>query len=213
MTSKAQWNIIHVPIIIKVWIFIISLICGATTIYAQDPIHDPSTIIKGDDNRYYLFSTGDGVYSMSSSNPQFTDYRRETSPLNANNYPAWIDNYVQNFEGNFWAPDVILMDGYYYVYYSASSFGSSSSTIGVVRTPSLANPQWEDLGMVVHSDGSRSDINAIDPALFEDSDGKIWMSYGSFFGGIGLVEIDRQTGKTKGSINHIAGGNHQAYEA
>lgn len=183
---------------------------GAT---AQDPIHDPSTIIKGDNNRYYLFSTGNGVYTMSSTNANFTDRKVEPTPLNPANYPTWINTYVTGFGGNFWAPDIVYMGGYYYLYYSASSFGSSRSAIGVTRTASLATPSWQDQGMVVYSDGSASAYNAIDPALFVDTDGKVYMSYGSFFGGIVIVEINPATGKTTGATTKLVGGNHQAYEA
>lgn len=186
---------------------------GVTALQAQGPVHDPTAIIKGEDDRYYVFSTGDGVYALSSSNPQFSDFREEPTPLNPEQYPAWIDQYVTDFGGNFWAPGVIYMNGYYYLYYSASSFGSSRSAIGVTRTPTLANPQWEDQGLVVSSNGNISDINAIDPALFRDDDDRIWMSYGSFFGGIAVVEIDPETGKTMGAVTKLAGGNHQDYEA
>ncbi|GAO30222.1 arabinan endo-1,5-alpha-L-arabinosidase [Geofilum rubicundum JCM 15548] len=180
---------------------------------AQGPVHDPSTIVKGDDDRYYVFSTGDGIYGLSSSNPQFTNHQEEPTPLDPNNHPTWIDSYVTDFGGNFWAPDLIYMEGYYYLYYSASSFGTSRSVIGVTRTPSLANPTWEDQGLVVSSNGSNTAINAIDPALMRDTDGKIWMSYGSYFGGIGVIEIDPSTGKTLGSLTKIAGGSHRDYEA
>ena len=36
--------------------------------------------------------------------------------------------------------------------------------------------------------------NAIDPALFYDKDGRLWMVYGSWSGGIFLLEIDQETG-------------------
>ena len=37
--------------------------------------------------------------------------------------------------------------------------------------------------------------NAIDPALFFDTEGKLWMTYGSWSGGIFLLEIDPETGE------------------
>lgn len=37
--------------------------------------------------------------------------------------------------------------------------------------------------------------NAIDPTIFHDADGKFWMVYGSFSGGIFLLELDEETGK------------------
>lgn len=36
--------------------------------------------------------------------------------------------------------------------------------------------------------------NAIDPTLFYDTEGKLWMTYGSWSGGIYLLELDPQTG-------------------
>ncbi|ASB48631.1 family 43 glycosylhydrolase [Alkalitalea saponilacus] len=191
-------------------------------VMAQGPIHDPSHIIKGDDDRYYVFATGlnsdngnttVGIYGVSSSNSNFTNWREEPSPVDHINFPDWINTYVPGFNGHFWAPCIIYMEGYYYLYYSASNFGTSNSIIGVTRTPSLANPTWEDLGLVVSSDGTRNAINAIDPAMFKDDDGRVWMSYGSYFGGIGVIEINPETGKTIGSLTHIYGGNHQDIEA
>ena len=37
-------------------------------------------------------------------------------------------------------------------------------------------------------------MNAIDPCVFYDEDGKLWMAYGSWFGGIYLLELDPTTG-------------------
>lgn len=37
--------------------------------------------------------------------------------------------------------------------------------------------------------------NAIDPELFYDKDGTLWMSYGSWSGGVYLLKIDKSTGK------------------
>ncbi|MCZ8518529.1 MULTISPECIES: LamG-like jellyroll fold domain-containing protein [Paenibacillus] len=37
--------------------------------------------------------------------------------------------------------------------------------------------------------------NAIDPALFHDKEGKLWMAYGSWSGGIFVLQIDKKTGK------------------
>lgn len=36
--------------------------------------------------------------------------------------------------------------------------------------------------------------NAIDPTIFYDEDGRLWMTYGSWSGGIFLLELDKQTG-------------------
>ncbi len=171
--------------------------------------HDPATLVK-DQDTYFHFTTGNGVW-----------YSRSTDMVNWGNpdtifgtsWPSWINDAVPGFEGHFWAPDAIQMGNYYYVYYSVSTFGSSRSAIGVVRTPSLKNPNWEDLGVVVQSYGGSNEINAIDAALFRDHDGRVYMSYGSWFGGLGVAEINQRTGKLASSVSHIYGGGHQSIEA
>lgn len=179
---------------------------------AQAPSHDPTSIVENTDGRYWIFTTGDGVWAMSASDQAFTDWRPETTPFTPGTWPDWISSYVPDFAGTFWAPGVIQMNGYYYLYYSASTFGSSRSAIGVTRASDLNGP-WTDLGVVVSSNGSGDAINAIDPALFEDTDGRVYMSYGSWFGGLAVVEIDAETGKATGPTSPIAGGNHQSREA
>ncbi len=54
------------------------------------------------------------------------------------------------------------------------------------------NPKWtRKMGKEYNTDYAP---NALDPALIEDSDGKLWMVYGSWSGGIFLLEIDKSTG-------------------
>jgi len=37
--------------------------------------------------------------------------------------------------------------------------------------------------------------NAIDPSVFHDRDGSLWMTFGSYWTGIKLIQLDPQTGK------------------
>src|SRR5688572_8159082 len=178
--------------------------------------HDPSALIK-DGSRYWMFTTGNGIYAAYSTDLiQWTSGPKTVFPIGT--WPSWINSAVPGFGGNFWAPDCIYMNGKYYLYYSCSTFGSSRSAIGVATSPTLdqnsSSYVWTDLGMVVSSAVS-TDINAIDPALFMDSNGKVYMSYGSFSGGLGVVEIDPATGKKKSgaSVVKVAGGNGADWEA
>lgn len=50
--------------------------------------------------------------------------------------------------------------------------------------------------------------NAIDPAIFYDTDGKMWMAYGSWSGGIYLLELDPATGRAIHPTASTADGNH-----
>ncbi|MBN1185328.1 MAG: family 43 glycosylhydrolase [Bacteroidales bacterium] len=180
--------------------------------------HDPATITK-DGNTYWHMYTAPGIGFASSTNLTSWNFSSKhiftAGPNWKTNYPAWTITYfgTTNTDGNLWAPDVIYMNGAYYLYYSCSSFGSSRSAIGLVVSPSLNSPDWIDYGMVVSSSGLSTDINAIDPGLFRDTDGKIYMTYGSWFGGIGIVEIDSVTGLATTSVTHVYGGGHQSIEA
>ena len=190
-------------------LWLCSLMASAITLSGLINSHDPGTITK-DGNTYFHFTTGTGIWYSTSTN--LTTWTGGPRPV-FTSYPSWITNKIPNFGGSFWAPDIIHMNGYFYLYYSVSTFGSSNSAIGVVRSASLTSPSWQDLGVVVESYGGGSEINAIDPALYRDHDGKVYMSYGSFFGGIGIAEINQSTGKLNGSVTKIYGGNHADIEA
>jgi len=50
--------------------------------------------------------------------------------------------------------------------------------------------------VVVASSNGTEDCDAIDPGLLLDpTDGRLWLSYGTYFGFIRLVELDPKTGK------------------
>src|SRR5438874_1184831 len=53
--------------------------------------------------------------------------------------------------------------------------------------------KWTDSGKVVTSH-TNDDFNAIDPAAFLDTDGRLYMAFGSFWSGIQLLELDPNTG-------------------
>src|SRR5205085_3251670 len=133
--------------------------------------HDPSTITK-DGNKYFMYGTGftysDGTivpFTIAYSTNLYTWTRSYKTVFPKGTWPKWINTIVPGFTGNFWAPDIVFMNGKYYLYYSASSFGSSTSVIGLATSPTLDpnSPDylWTDQGMVVSSSSS-SQANAID---------------------------------------------------
>ncbi|KAB7728642.1 family 43 glycosylhydrolase [Rudanella paleaurantiibacter] len=192
------------------------------TAVAQTPVstsgittHDPSTLQK-EAGRYWYFSTGHGIQAVSSTDLQ--TWKLEKPVFERGTWPNWIDSTVRGFKGHFWAPDCIRMNGKYYLYYSCSTFGSPVSAIGVATSPTL-DPQspdyrWTDAGMVVRSK-TRDDFNAIDPGLMRDTDGRVYLVYGSFHGGIGAAELDTLTGKVKAgtTVGRVAGGRQSDWEA
>ena len=97
----------------------------------------------------------------------------------------------------FWAPEVVKMNNRFYLYYSVSQVGSRNSYIGVAVSDSPEGP-WKDLGAAVTSkEGDGHTGNAIDSSVVQAEDGSYWMSYGSYFGGIFLVELNPETGLLK----------------
>lgn len=163
-------------------------------------IHDPSSIVKCD-NTYWIFATGDGIHAKYSTD--MVAWSDGPTPFTTSGFPAWILNYAktdtEQFEGFFWAPDIIFMNDQYYLYYSCSIWGTMNSCIGVVVNKTL-NPndpdyEWVDQGdMGIYSSGGY--VNAIDPAIMRGHDGRIWLTYGSFNrDGIMITEIDSVSGK------------------
>lgn len=179
-------------------------------------IHDPSTIVR-DGNRFWTFGTGAGANNFP-INALYSDdlitWHRGPSPIPRNTRPGWINGKVPDFDGNFWAPDIIQMNGRYYLYYSAFSITSGmNSAIGVMVTDSLNNPNWRDLGMVVSTrdeprSASGQPVNAIDAGVFRDANNDVWMLYGSHYAGIFMVQINPTTGLRMNSTRYPVVGNN-----
>jgi arabinan endo-1,5-alpha-L-arabinosidase len=157
-------------------------------------VHDPSTIVKCGDE-FWIFYTGRGVPSYHSKDL----VKWEPGPRVFTNAPAWTDQAVPKHRGSyFWAPDIIHLGDRYLLYYAVSTFGKRVSAIGLATNPTLDPSnlkfQWTDCGLVVQS-ATNDDFNTIDPAIFHDADGKLWLAFGSFWSGIKLIQLDPKTGK------------------
>ncbi|HZL10684.1 MAG TPA: family 43 glycosylhydrolase [Prolixibacteraceae bacterium] len=184
--------------IYKLFSIVIILFFSTTAFALQGSVgaHDPSSIVK-DGNTYWIFTTADGIGAKYSTDlVKWTDGK---SPYTKTIWPSWITLYAKAFSGSFWAPECIYMNGKYYLYYAAA--GSGECCIGLVTSPSLNNPEWTDEGVVIWSVAANDNTNGIDPDVFFDADGKLWLSYGSWLGGIRMVELDKTTGRPFDFIN------------
>ena len=142
-------------------------------------IHDPSTIVKCD-GKYYTFGTGSGGL------------------MSEDGY-HWTDGAVRTGGGV--APDAIKIGDRYLVAYSSGYPGTEGKVKGVVTTmwTKTLDPSSPDFGYsepeLVAWAGADDDCWCIDPAfLLDPTTGRLWLSSGTYFGAIRIVELDPATG-------------------
>ncbi|CAM3881216.1 family 43 glycosylhydrolase [Mucilaginibacter galii] len=145
-------------------------------------IHDPSTITLCD-GKYYTFGTrGGGLISED----------------------GWTWNGGAERPGGGAAPDVVKIGNRYLIVYGATGGGLGGGHNGKILTmwnktldPKSPDFKYSEAVVVASSDG-KEDNDAIDPGLLLDpNDGRLWLSYGTYFGFIRLIELDPATGQRK----------------
>lgn len=158
-------------------------------------VHDP-VMARGEDGRYYIFATGMGVGVMSSSDMK--EWQFEAPVLKE--IPTWAIDTVRGYRGHTWAPDISYHNGMWHLYYSCSTFGKNGSAIGHAVNKTLdtrsADFGWTDKGMVIASHRGKDNWNAIDPNLIVDRKGVPYLTYGSFWDGIQLIQLSEKDYQT-----------------
>ncbi len=194
--------------------------------FAEVTVHDPSVVRDGEN--VYVF----GSHLASAKTADLMKWTQiSTSPAAGNKL---VPNAAVEFSevltwaqtNTFWAPDVIrLGDGKYYMYYCACRGDSPRSALGLAVADSIEGP-YKHVAVLLRSgmsgaseDGTPYDAtkhpNVVDPAVFFDQAGKLWMVYGSYSGGIFILEMDPATGRQKpgqGYGKKLIGGNHARIE-
>lgn len=174
----------------------------ALTLSGDIHTHDPALVVGAEGEPWYVFSTGDvrkglGSPQIRRSTDEGLTWELVGTVWDAKTRPEWAYEAVPGVS-NFWAPEVIEHDGTFYLYYSASTFGSNRSAIGLTTNTTLdpddPDYAWVDQGEVLRSEPGETDYNAIDPGVITDADGTPWMAFGSFWGGIQLVELTWPSG-------------------
>lgn len=142
-------------------------------------IHDPSTIMECE-GKYYTFGTGGGGL------------------ISPDGY-TWDGGAVRPGGGA--APDAIKIGDRYLIAYGATGGGLGGGHAGIIYTmwnktldPKSPDFKYSEPNLVAQSEYDE-DCDAIDPSLLMGPDGRLWMSYGTYFGFIRLVELDPATGK------------------
>ena len=174
-----------------------------TSAWGGRHVHDP-TAARDDDGTYWLFSTDarsdgpvrGGVQVRRSTDLVTWDFHGWALPGVPAPAAAWSG------AAGLWAPDVVRAETpagtTWRMYYSASTFGSRRSAIGLAEAPHPSGP-WTDRGVVVASEHADPPAglghpNAIDANVVTEPDGTQWLVYGSFFGGIHALPLDAATG-------------------
>ncbi len=203
--------------------------------YSNDPqqawqesgpgVHDPSVIKVGDS--YYVF--GSHVAAAK------TDDLMNWTQISGDGVPNTLIDLESELEeemawamtATLWAPDHIqLGDGRFYMYYCASKGDEPRAVLGRAVSDNIEGP-YVNLGVFLRSgdpsvptpNGSVFNANihphVIDPHVFFDPQGKLWMVYGSYSGGIFILELDPEDGLPLPGQNfgkHLWGGNHARIE-
>ena len=169
--------------------FLIALCMQALSAEAQigQPyIHDPTTLAECD-GKYYTFGTGGGG-------------------LISDDGWAWHGGAERPGGGA--APDVLKIGDRYLIIYGATGGGLGGGHNGRILTMwnRSLDPRSPDFHFtqpveVCASDGLE-DQDAIDPGLLLDpTTGRLWASYGTYFGSIRLIELDPTTGeRVRGNV-------------
>ena len=154
---------------------------GTLTAQVGKPfIHDPSTIMECE-GKYYTFGTGGGGLISED---------------------GWTWNSGAVRPGGGAAPDAIKIGDRYLIVYGATGGGLGGGHNGRILTmwnktldPKSPDFKYSEAVVVASTDGNE-DCDAIDPGILLDpTDGRLWLSYGTYFGFIRLVELDPETGK------------------
>jgi arabinan endo-1,5-alpha-L-arabinosidase len=175
---------------------IVLLPAAASALDGDVVIHDPSTVIE-QDGHYYVYGTGNGLPVLASDDGW--TWRRAGALMTAVPGGKPGPEVLAKGGNNSWAPDIIHIGDRYFLYYAAPGAQPKSAIgllVGRTLDPASPNYQWTDGGPVAWSDGVE-DSNAIDPGVLLDADGRLWLTYGSYFGYIRLVELDPKTGQRR----------------
>lgn len=141
-----------------------------------EPILADPTVVKAEDGWFYAYGTmddwGDGngphlIPVVRSKN--LTDWAYVKDAFLKK--PSWKE------KGGIWAPEVVRVDGKYYLYYAFSTWGDPDPGIGLAVADAPAGP-FSDLGKLFLS--SEVNVpNSIDPFYMEES-GKKYIFWGSY---------------------------------
>ena len=159
--------------------FLVALVTQTLIAQIGKPfIHDPSTIIECD-GKYYTFGTGGGGLISED---------------------GWTWNGGAVRPGGGAAPDAIKIGDRYLIAYGATGGGGGHKGAILTMWNKTLDPKSPDFKysepIVAATSDGYEDNDAIDPGVMLDpTTGRLWLTYGTYFGFVRIVELDPKTGK------------------
>jgi arabinan endo-1,5-alpha-L-arabinosidase len=161
---------------------------------AADTFADPA-VVRGGDGFWYAFGTSDPLRAGETTphllpilrSPDLVSWTYAGDAFTSR--PAWATQ-----TAGLWAPDIRFTAGRYVLYFTVTDTTlnpGDDSAIGVATAPTPLGP-WTDSGgplVAPRPAPNGGFLWTFDPAQLVDAGGRLWLYYGSYFGGIFTVPL------------------------
>ena len=174
-----------------------------------DTFADPA-VIQGKDGWWYAYSTADPLRAGDEPGimhiARTRDWRSWTyldTVFDDTNRPSWA-----TATSGLWAPDVRYVAGRYVLYFTVTDTTlnpGDDSAIGVATAPTPVGP-WtsSDAPVVAPRPGNGGFLWTFDPAAFTDVEGRSYLYYGSYNGGLWVTRLSADGLTPVGAATQVA---------
>ena len=188
--------------------------------------HDPSLIEVEEDGKpaYYIFSTGWGLGNEIRKSYDLIRWeylgKATKAETSIPEIEKWLESENDGTHISWWAPDIVENpEGGYWLYTCAVSAGRteaegyreidgtlySKACIVLFSSKTLEPGSFRYKGVLMQSCIPKGalgaiDVNSIDPQIIYDTNGKMYMAYGSFGTGNWMLELNPKTGLRKDGL-------------
>ncbi|KAK5137405.1 hypothetical protein LTR08_008983 [Meristemomyces frigidus] len=156
---------------------------GACTGNCTGSVHDPS-VVRRADGTYFRFTTN-GRINIATAPSIAGPWTYQGCALPHGSRIALPGR------DDLWAPDVLQVDGVFFLTYSVSAIGSRHSDIGVATSETMEAGTWTDHGSIGVPDG-KGKWNRIDSNLLQlapTQPATVYLTWGSFWTGIHQTQM------------------------
>ncbi|SCF21931.1 Glycosyl hydrolases family 43 [Micromonospora viridifaciens] len=177
-----------------------------------DTFADP-VVVRGDDGLWYAFGTSDPLWEGErrahrvpiARSADLVDWTYVGDAFGPDQRPSWAASGAM-----LWAPDVRRVAGRWVMYVTVTDTTVSGDTfntaIGAATAPTPAGPwTFADAPVVAPRPGGGGGyLWTIDPSQFTDVDGRNYLYYGSYYGGVSVTELSADGLRAVGAPTLVA---------